>query len=107
MEWNVPAAARPDQHKPQDNYDLSYLYDITAKICRTHKFGRRAYRLSFGLVTAHPDNLPDLAGAVGPIHDEGFPALHPETPHKAGRIRRVLEAADLDREVRTSSLCRW
>ena len=107
MEWNVPAAARPDQQKPQETYDLSYLYDITAKICRTHKFGRRAYRLSFSLVTAHPNNLPDLACAVGPIHDEGFPPLCSETPHKTGGIGRVLEAAYLDREVRAGRLCHW
>ena len=81
MDWNVPAAARLDQQKPQENYDLSDFYDITAKICRTRKFRRCAYRLSFGLVTSHPDNLPDMAGAVGPIHDEGFPPLDAETPH--------------------------
>jgi hypothetical protein len=106
MEWNVPAAARLDQQKPQENYDLSDLYDITAKICRTHKFRRCAYRLCLGLVTPYPDNLPDMTGAVGPIHDEGFPPLHPETPRKTGRIGRVLEAADLDREVRADRLCR-
>src|SRR5438045_1398443 len=77
---------------------------MTAKICRTHKFGGRAYRLSFGLVTAHSDDLPDLTGAVGPVHDEGFPPLTPKTPYKAGRIGRVLEAADLDREVGAGSL---
>jgi hypothetical protein len=106
MEWNVPAAARLDQQKPQENYDLSDFYDITAKICRTHKFRRCAYRLCLGLVTPYSDNLPDMTGAVGPIHDEGFPPLYPETPHKTSRIGRVLEAADLDREVRASRLCR-
>src|SRR6478672_10879712 len=99
MELNVTAAARPDQHKPQENYDLSDLYDITAKICRTHQFGRCCRRLCFSLVTADPDNLPYLSAAVGPVHDEGFPALGPETLHKARRVGRVLEAADLNREI--------
>ena|SRR5689334_2106277 len=104
MKLNVPAALRTDQQKPQENYDLSYLYDITAKICRTHKRGGRAYRLSFRLVTAYSDNLPYLPGAVGPVHDKGFPTFNPKTPYKAGCIGRVLKAANLNREVRAGNL---
>src|SRR3954471_24354817 len=85
---------------------LSNSYDITAKICRTKKFGRCTGGLRFRLVTAHPDNLPDLSGAIGPIHGEGFPALGRETPDKAGGVDRILKAADLDGEIGTAILRR-